>query len=444
MLLLGTGSADGWPNASCRCASCAAARAAGEVRRPTAALVDDVLLLDCGPEAPRAALHAGRTLAGVHTVLLTHNHPDHSAPMALLARQWAVSPAPLQVVGSTSTLATWRPWAAPDGDVRFVEVGAGDEVVAGAHRVRVLAAAHAGAGGDPGLLFEVIGRGGDRLLWATDTGALPPRTLAALAGRRLDLLLLEETFGDRPATDDHLDLTGFAREVRRLRDVGAVHGATDVVAVHLSHHNPPDLADRLAPLGARPGRDLELLTTGRRRAPVTLVLGGARSGKSTTAEGLVHGAVSYVATGGAREGDGEWAERVAAHRARRPSSWTTHETTDVAGVLLASTGPVLVDCLTLWLTAQLDEVGAWDGAEQSGGWRAALAHRTDVLVAALVQARGPVVLVSNEVGWGVVPGTASGRLFADEQGRLNARLASVADRTVLVVAGQVLDLKGAP
>lgn len=100
VLLLGTGSADGWPNPFCTCASCQALLAAGEVRGQTAALVDNVLLLDCGPEAPRAALRAGRTLHGVRHVLLTHTHPDHLGPAALLWRRWARRDEPLDLVAT--------------------------------------------------------------------------------------------------------------------------------------------------------------------------------------------------------------------------------------------------------------------------------------------------------------------------------------------------------
>src|SRR5699024_9378340 len=88
VVLLGTGAADGWPNAFCRCASCVAAAREGEHGGQSAALVDDVLLLDCGPEIPAATVRHGRTLAGVRHVLITHAHFDHLGPQALLARSW--------------------------------------------------------------------------------------------------------------------------------------------------------------------------------------------------------------------------------------------------------------------------------------------------------------------------------------------------------------------
>ena len=148
----------------------------------------------------------------------------------------------------------------------------------------------------------------------------------------------------------------------------------------------------------------------------------------------------YAATGGTREGDAEWAARVAVHQGRRPPGWRTLETTDLVP-LLAEPGPLLVDCLALWLTAVLDDVGAWDGDASA----LEKAHdRVDELVAAWRLAPGPVVAVSNEVGSGVVPATASGRMFRDELGRLNARIAAQSDQVVLLVAGLPTVLRSCP
>jgi adenosylcobinamide kinase/adenosylcobinamide-phosphate guanylyltransferase len=190
---------------------------------------------------------------------------------------------------------------------------------------------------------------------------------------------------------------------------------------------------------------------GRRPRPVppprrTLVLGGARSGKSVTAERLLADRqdVLYVATGGTRDGDAEWADRVRLHRDRRPAAWRTAETCDLEPLLAgpADGGPLLVDCLALWLTSAMDEVGAWDDAEWAARGERRLRARTAGLVAAWRDTPRPVVAVSNEVGSGVVPATASGRRFRDELGRLNAAVASASDRVLLVVAGQPLTLKG--
>lgn len=180
--------------------------------------------------------------------------------------------------------------------------------------------------------------------------------------------------------------------------------------------------------------------------PRTLLLGGARSGKSTRAEQLLapHADVLYVATGGTRDGDREWADRVRLHRERRPAGWRTAETCDLETVLgdPADPAPVLVDCLALWLTAVMDEHDAWDDASWYGGAEQAVGRRCDALAAAWRATGRRAVAVSNEVGMGVVPATASGRRFRDTLGRLNMAVAEASEEVLLVVAGQVLTVKG--
>jgi adenosylcobinamide kinase / adenosylcobinamide-phosphate guanylyltransferase len=170
----------------------------------------------------------------------------------------------------------------------------------------------------------------------------------------------------------------------------------------------------------------------RRRA---LVLGGARSGKSSYAEGLLarERSVEYVACGLLPSGeDAEWADRVALHRTRRPASWTTTETVDLVAVLGRTGPPVLVDCLTTWLARVMDDCGVWAG---EAGADEQLATAVDDVVDAWTGTRRPVVAVSNEVGSGVVPATPSGRRFRDELGVLNARVAAASERVWLVTAG---------
>ncbi len=164
-----------------------------------------------------------------------------------------------------------------------------------------------------------------------------------------------------------------------------------------------------------------------------LVLGGARSGKSAFAERLVLEsglAPVYLATGAA--GDGEMAERIAEHRARRGAAWTTvEEPRDLVGALARETAPgraVLVDCLTLWLANRMFD-------------KADLAAETCGLTGALMSVRGPVVLVSNETGFGIVPDNPLARRFRDAQGRLNQAVAAAVHRVVLVAAGLPLVLK---
>lgn len=177
-------------------------------------------------------------------------------------------------------------------------------------------------------------------------------------------------------------------------------------------------------------------------ARATLVTGGVRSGKSRYAEQLLAGsaAVTYVAPGPVPDPatDAEWADRIAAHRDRRPAHWSTVETADVAGALHSAPGAVLVDCLGTWVTAVVDELDGW--AEPRGPWRADFEARVAALTAAWSAARGPVVAVTNEVGWGVVPAHASGRLFRDLLGTVNQRVAQASDDVVLVVAGRALYL----
>jgi len=169
-----------------------------------------------------------------------------------------------------------------------------------------------------------------------------------------------------------------------------------------------------------------------------LVTGGVRSGKSHHAEGLLAGRddVAYVAPGPAPSAeDPDWAARVADHRARRPAGWETHETTEVVGVLGAVSGAVLVDCLGTWVTGLLD--GRWEApADEIAGFVGAEADR----LAAALRVRDDVVLVTNEVGWGVVPAHRSGRVFRDALGTVNRVVADACDEVHLVVAGRVLVL----
>ena len=168
-------------------------------------------------------------------------------------------------------------------------------------------------------------------------------------------------------------------------------------------------------------------------ARITLVLGGARSGKSAHAEALLDdhaGPRLYIATAEAR--DDEMAARIAAHRARRGLSWRTVEAPlALAETLEAESRPgaaLLVDCLTLWLS-NLMEAGRDIAAE------------TQRLVACLGRLEGRTVLVSNEVGLGIVPENATARAFRDHAGRLNQAVAQAAEQVVFVAAGLPLALK---
>ncbi len=166
--------------------------------------------------------------------------------------------------------------------------------------------------------------------------------------------------------------------------------------------------------------------------PLTLVLGGARSGKSRQAEALVEalpGPWTYIAT--AQAYDDEMRGRIAEHRARRPEGWLTVDAPLALPEAIREVPagrPLLVDCLTLWLTNLIL-------AERDVG--AASAE----LIAACAVASGPIVLVSNEVGLGIVPENALARRFRDEAGRLHQRLAARADRVIFMVAGLPMQVK---
>ena len=182
----------------------------------------------------------------------------------------------------------------------------------------------------------------------------------------------------------------------------------------------------------------------------TLVLGGARSGKSAFAERLAQASgkeVVYLAT--SRAGDAEMAARIAHHRERRPGHWrTVEEELALASTLRAHCAPgrlVLVDCLTLWLSNLMfcdgrswPEVGEVRLPERFHQERAALLELLDTGLG------DDIVFVSNEVGMGIVPWGAVSRCFADEAGRLNQAVAARADRAVFVAAGLPLVLKGDP
>lgn len=168
--------------------------------------------------------------------------------------------------------------------------------------------------------------------------------------------------------------------------------------------------------------------------PLILVLGGRRSGKSAFAERCAQDLAAsglYVATCGAY--DDEMRDRIRVHQQERGSFWTTQEEElDLVGILATETEPsrvVLIECLTLFLSNQMMRERDIEG-------------ETKRLVAALKNASGPVVLVANEVGLGIIPDNALARKFADHAGRLNQALGEIADTVVFVAAGLPLALKG--
>ncbi|MFJ8857271.1 bifunctional adenosylcobinamide kinase/adenosylcobinamide-phosphate guanylyltransferase [Streptomyces sp. NPDC102451] len=398
LTLLGTGAPDGLPRPDCPCAVCASSRGTG-ARAATALLVDDALLLDLTPGAVFAAARAGHSLAGVRQVLLTHPHDGPAVEL----------PASLPPAGRV-----------PDGQELTLISG---------HRIRAMAM------DSPGTGYEVTAPEGERLLYLPPGAS--PAGLADPVAEPYDMVVC--------------DVTGRPDAVARLRAVRAVGPATEVIAVHLDHDAPPgpELDRRLAAGGARAVPDGTTLPVGAYHATPevprrTLVTGGARSGKSVEAEQRLETfpEVVYVATGGRRSGDSEWEARIGLHRERRPAAWRTEETCELVGLLEEDGPPLLIDCLSLWLTDAMDRVEAWDDGRWADGGEEKLRERVAELVRAVRGTRRTVVAVTNEAGSGVVPATASGRRFRDELGRLNAAFAAECEQVLLVVAGRALVLRG--
>jgi adenosylcobinamide kinase / adenosylcobinamide-phosphate guanylyltransferase len=405
-LVIGTGGARGWPEDGCRCASCMRARSAGRRRAPGRVLIDDwlevvpgrPLLPGTGPN-PATALHIERVVGG------------------------------LDITG-------------PDG----------------------------------GRLLVVGGPG--------EIPAPPP------AARPYDIALL--------------DLLASPTQLGCLRARGLVHERTAVAALYTDHRisSEEEMARRCALWAADQANDGQLIN-GPAASPApraarphrTLIVGGARSGKSTEAELRLAAEpdVTYLAAGpfapagSARPGrraepgaatnrgpdessvadgqswtgpdggpDTEWAHRVAVHRARRPGWWRTVESLNVAEILRAETGVLLIDGIGTWLAAVLDEAGMW--AADVARSRAAVADsepdqsrpdpasvvraRIEELVDAWRQTSARVVAVTDQVGSGLVPAYPAGRVFRDQLGWLNQRLAAESELTLQVVAGRATMLPG--
>jgi adenosylcobinamide kinase / adenosylcobinamide-phosphate guanylyltransferase len=380
--LLGTGGPDGWPRPGCRCASCAAGRAAGRSRSPALAVVDGALHIRSGQPPRYERQAAGQRRSG--------------QPPAGQRRSGRPGPG--------------RPAGRPAGHIVLPLTGG----------------------------WDVTAPDGGRLLIAGEPGAIPEPPAAA---RPYDVALL--------------DLLASPWQLGGLRQRGLVRPETIVAACYLDDAIAPEreIARRCGLWGVTLPADGDFL-----RAPArgpepparTLVLGGARSGKSAEAELRLAGEpeVTYLATAATPDAssDPDWAQRIAAHRARRPRGWKTAEGADAAEVLRNSSGAVLLDGIGTWLAGIMDDCGAWDpasgeaggGAGGSAAAAAAIDAAVDGLIGAWRQAPGRIVAVSDEVGAGVVPATRSGRLFRDRLGQLNQRLAAESEEVVLVVAGRIL------
>lgn len=177
-------------------------------------------------------------------------------------------------------------------------------------------------------------------------------------------------------------------------------------------------------------------------SPKILILGGARSGKSEAAEQLLadQPKVTYLATG-ARSDDQAWQERIETHQKRRPATWETFETTDVSCALGGVSGPVMWDCVGTWLSAAMDDVGAWDDQPT---WRTELEDRVDLMLESWTSYPAPLIAVTSEVGLGVVPPTTAGSTFRDILGLVNQKLAQRCDHVFFMIAGRRVPLMEMP
>jgi adenosylcobinamide kinase / adenosylcobinamide-phosphate guanylyltransferase len=305
--------------------------------------------------------------------------------------------------------------------------------------------------------WAVTAPDGGRLLVADGSGVSPEPRAGSLP---YDIVLL--------------DLLDDPAQLGALRSRELVRARTVVAMLHADHRisSEDELSRRCAFWGVIVPGDGDVLTApagaeSRSAEPAraadgepaggpgqprrVLVLGGARSGKSRHAELRLAAEprVTYLAAGpypaGVQPaGDCDWAERVAAHQSRRPGWWQTVQSIDAAAVLRSESGAVLFDGAGTWLAAVMEQSGVWAGeAEDAPGGPAGLAHtaaKADELVEAWRRTRARVVAVSDEVGSSVHPPTRAGRLFRDQLGWLNQRLAAESDEAVLVVAGRPLTL----
>ena len=367
--LLGTGSADGWPNPFCSCASCRRrpARRVGCAARPPRSSTARCCST-AGPRRRSAAQRAGLDLTGLRHVLLTHAHPDHCAPGVPAVPVLGAPTEPLAC--SARPTSSSRPGCGWRRTPRC-----GSSTVAprrpaplGGYDVRVLAAAHGARGAC--VLYDVTGPAGGCCTPPTPARCPTPRS-RRWRGAAFDLVLLEETFGDLTHHGtDHLDLATFPEQLRRLRDGRRGHRR------HRRRRRPPLAPEparrRARPTARRPGAPGSSTTAprsasagsrraarpdaGARRRPVRQVAARPSGCSPRTST------VTYVATAYPADHDDEWSERVRrtgrgarrAGRRSRPSTWRR-----CCG---SEGGPLLVDCLTLWLTRVMDRHDAWDDA----------------------------------------------------------------------------------
>lgn len=268
LTFLGTAAAQGYPDPFCVCANCEGARTLGgpSIRRRAAALVNDDLLLDFGPDLIASSASLGVRLANVRYVLVTHFHSDHFDPSNLLIRSpdyGVADPPPLAVFGTSYTLQRGSTTFVRDlGGYELFSVEAARDLVidyhpvepfhpfdAGPYRVIAFPAAH-----DEGAVVWALSREGRTLLYATDTKTLPEATWRGFRddGLRFDLVVLDHTYGEVDDIRDHLTAREVAAHAGRFRDEGLLAPGARVFGTHISHESAPphpELSDIALRLG---------------------------------------------------------------------------------------------------------------------------------------------------------------------------------------------------
>jgi phosphoribosyl 1,2-cyclic phosphate phosphodiesterase len=270
---LGTGAAEGYPNAFCRCANCERARTLGgpSLRKRSAALINDDLLIDLGPDIMTASFLHGRSLATVRYCLQTHAHADHLDPCLLLSRspEWGVVGTPrLQFYASLATARRIDRMLEPDlapasvldpqvGErlnLEIQQIEALESFPVGPYRVTAFPANH-----DPTVdpLLYAIEADGRTIFYGTDTAPLPEDTWRAFHRHhmRFDVVILDHTYGAGRSDSDHLNAQQFVEHVARLREEGRLSDHARVFATHLSPETIPPHPD-LAEIAAHHGYDV--------------------------------------------------------------------------------------------------------------------------------------------------------------------------------------------
>jgi phosphoribosyl 1,2-cyclic phosphate phosphodiesterase len=269
LLFLGTAASEGYPDAFCACANCEQARRLGgpSLRKRSAALVDDDLLIDLGPDLMAAAQVHGVSLAGLRACLQTHEHGDHLDPMHFSSRSilCGVQGTPqLHYYASRGALAKAAAHfgrrlpadglldaeAAEKLNLKAHAVAPFRPFDAGPYRVLPVRAAH-----DPSLeaMLYVIERDGRSLFYAADTGPLPEETWQALAaaGCRFDVVAMDHTFGLGKRSSGHMNADQFTEQLERMRAEGLLAPGARVYAHHLAHHSNPPFPEMVALAASR-------------------------------------------------------------------------------------------------------------------------------------------------------------------------------------------------